>query len=245
MGWRARDTRVRRTFRNAAYIGGRYSVLSYFGMLHAARYGIDLSKLLARARAMQAACSADVDASVHPGLRLGAVLGSMALNGRNKLTLVTSPAIEGLGRWLEQLIAESTGKEGRGIVPVVGEPLVDPKHYGNARLFAYLRLDGADNDEVDKAINAIEAAGQPVVRYSLRDVFDLGAEIFRWQFATAVAGHVLGVQPFDQPNVQRAKDMTDQELERYDDACKATSRRSLSTRAAPRPSPCLSAARTA
>ena len=223
----ARDHRFRRAFRNPADIGGRYSVLSYFGMLPAALYGIDISKLLARARAMQAACSADVDASVHPGLRLGAVLGSMALNGRNKLTLVTSPAIEGLGRWLEQLIAESTGKEGRGIVPVVGEPLVDPKHYGNDRLFAYLRLDGDDNDEVDKAINAIESAGQPVVRYSLRDVFDLGAEIFRWQFATAVAGHVLGVQPFDQPNVQRAKDMTDQELERYYESGKSPSRRSI------------------
>ena len=225
----AREHRFRRAYRNPADIGGRYSVLSYFGMLPAALYGIDISKLMARARAMQTACSAEVDASVHPGLRLGAVIGSMALNGRDKLTVVTSPAIEGLGRWLEQLIAESTGKEGRGIVPVVGEPLVDPRHYGNDRLFAYLRLDGDDNDEADQAIEKIESAGHPVVRFSLRDPFDLGAEFFRWQFATAVAGHVLGVQPFDQPNVQRAKDLTDQELDRYYESGRAPSRRGVGT----------------
>jgi glucose-6-phosphate isomerase/transaldolase/glucose-6-phosphate isomerase len=223
----AREHRFRRAFRNPSDIGGRYSVLSYFGMVPAALHGIDISRLLARARAMQTACSAEVDASVHPGLRLGAAMGSMALNGRNKLTLVTSPAIEGLGRWLEQLIAESTGKEGRGIVPVVGEPLVDPQHYGDDRLFVYLRLDGDDNEAADKALEKIESAGQPVVRYSLRDTFDLGAEFFRWQFATAVAGHVLGVQPFDQPNVQRAKDMTDQELARYYESGKAPIRRSV------------------
>ena len=225
----ARDHRFRRAYRNPADIGGRYSVLSYFGLLPAALYGIDVSKLLARAWAMQTACSAEVDASVHPGLRLGAVMGSMALNGRDKLTVVTSPAIEGLGRWLEQLIAESTGKDGRGIVPVVGEPLVDPKHYGNDRLFAYLRLDSDDNEEADQAMGKIESAGHPVVRFSLRDTYDLGAEFFRWQFATAVAGHVLGVQPFDQPNVQRAKDLTDQELERYYESGKAPNRRGVGT----------------
>jgi glucose-6-phosphate isomerase/transaldolase/glucose-6-phosphate isomerase len=225
----ARDHRFRRAYRNPADIGGRYSVLSYFGMLPAALYGIDISKLLARARAMQTACSAEVDASVHPGLRLGAVIGSMALNGRDKLTVVTSPAIEGLGRWLEQLIAESTGKDGRGIVPVVGEPLVDPRHYGDDRLFAYLRLDGDDNKAADKAIKKIESAGHPVITFSLRDTFDVGAEFFRWQFATAVAGHVLGVQPFDQPNVQRAKDITDQEIERYYETGKAPNRRGVGT----------------
>ena len=225
----ARDHRFRKAFRNPNDIGGRYSVLSYFGMLPAALYGIDIAKLLARARAMQTACNAEVDASVHPGLRLGAVLGSMALNGRDKLTVVTSPAIEGLGRWLEQLIAESTGKDGRGIVPVVGEPLVDPKHYGDDRLFVYLRLDGDDNEEADQAIDKIESAGHPVVMFSLRDAFDLGAEFFRWQFATAVAGHVLGVQPFDQPNVQRAKDLTDQELVLYYESGKAPNRKGAGT----------------
>ncbi len=223
----AREHRFRRAFRNPADIGGRYSVLSLFGIVPAALYGIDIVRLLARARAMQAACSADVDAPVHPGLRLGAVIGSMALNGRDKLTLVTSHGVQSLGRWLEQLIAESTGKEGRGIVPVVDEPLMSPKHYGSDRLFVYLRLEGDDNKGTDQAIKKLESAGQPVVQISLRDAFDIGAEFFRWEFATAVAGHVLGVQPFDQPNVQRAKEMTDQELDRYYESGRPPSRRSV------------------
>ena len=125
------------------------------------------------------------------------------------------PAISSFGLWVEQLIAESTGKEGLGIVPVAGEPLASPNHYGDDRLFVYLRLDGDDNDETDDAIEAIESSGQPVVRLDLRDKYDLGAEFFRWELATAVAGAILSINPFDQPNVQAAKDMTESVLSQF------------------------------
>ncbi|MCL0029256.1 bifunctional transaldolase/phosoglucose isomerase, partial [Dehalococcoidia bacterium] len=223
----AREQRFRKVFKSHTDVGGRYSVLSDFGIVPAALYGIDVVRLLGRARAMQMACSAEVDALTHPGLQLGSVIGSMALNGRDKLTIVTSPGVESLGRWLEQLIAESTGKEGRGIVPVVNEPLMSPKHYGSDRLFAYLQVDGDDNEATDKAMKKLESAGQPVVKILLPDVFDLGAEFFRWEFATAVAGHVLGVHPFDQPNVQRAKEKTDQEIDRYYESGRRPSRKNV------------------
>jgi glucose-6-phosphate isomerase/transaldolase/glucose-6-phosphate isomerase len=143
-------------------------------------------------------------------------MGVLARQGRDKLTLVTSPSISSFGLWVEQLLAESTGKEGRGIVPVAGEPLVTPNSYGDDRLFVYLRLEGDSNSEIDAAIAEIETSGQPVVRLTLRDKYDLGGEFFRWEFATAVAGAVLNINPFDQPNVQAAKDMTDRVLAQFE-----------------------------
>ena len=143
-------------------------------------------------------------------------MGVLAQRGRDKLTLVTSPSISSFGLWIEQLIAESTGKEGMGIVPVAGEPLGAPNYYGDDRVFVYLRLDGDDNDESDKAVGAIQVSGQPVVRLDLRDVYDIGAEFFRWEMATAIAGSILGINPFDQPNMQAAKDMTENVLGQFE-----------------------------
>ena len=147
-------------------------------------------------------------------------MGALSQKGRDKLILVTSPAISSFGLWVEQLIAESTGKEGLGIIPVAGEPMLSPKHYGDDRLFVYLRLEGDDNAENDEAINEIEVSGQPVVRLELRDIYDVGAEFFRWEMATAVAGSILGINPFDQPNVQAAKDMTESVLGQFESSGK-------------------------
>ena len=143
-------------------------------------------------------------------------MGALAQQGRDKLTLVTSPSIGSFGLWVEQLIAESTGKEGKGIVPVAGEPLAAPDRYGADRLFVYLRLEEDDNAATDAAIDEIQSSGQPVVRLDLRDKYDVGAEFFRWEMATAVAGAVLGIHPFDQPNVQAAKDMTEGVLGQFE-----------------------------
>jgi glucose-6-phosphate isomerase/transaldolase/glucose-6-phosphate isomerase len=151
----------------------------------------------------------------NPGALLGAITGTMALLGRDKLTLVTSPAIDSFGLWLEQLIAESTGKEGKGIIPVVGEPLMEPADYGNDRLFAYLRLRNEQNSAIDRTIRSIESSGQPVILIELGDIYDLGGEFFRWEFATAVAGALLGIHPFNQPNVQAAKLATEQALQQF------------------------------
>ena len=200
---------------NPPDIGGRYSVLSYFGLVPAALMGVDLTTLLDRADRMREACASGVPAHDNPGAWLGAVIGTLASQGRDKSTIVTSPAIESFGLWAEQLIAESTGKEDKGVVPVAGEPLLGPEHYGEERLFVYLRLDGDDNAATDAAIDLIESSGQPLVRLSLRDRYDLGGEFYRWELATAVAGSMLGIHPFDQPNVQQAKDITARVLEEY------------------------------
>ena len=205
----------RRVFSNPSDIGGRYSVLSYFGMVPAALAGIDLLKLLDRADWMREGTSSNVPAHENPGAWLGAVMGVLAQQGRDKLTLVASPSIKSFGLWVEQLIAESTGKEGLGIVPIANEPLVEPKHYGDDRIFIYMRLEGDDNEETDAALSALEGAGQPVVRLDLRDKYDQGAEFFRWEMGTAISGAILGINPFDQPNVQAAKDMTDSVLRDY------------------------------
>jgi transaldolase/glucose-6-phosphate isomerase len=186
-------------------IGGRYSALSNFGMAPAAVAGVDVVELLERARRAADACRPDVDPRENPGLVLGAVLGVAALGGRDKVTLVASPAIAGLGAWLEQLLAESTGKDGRGLIPVDAEPLGEPDVYGLDRLFAYLRLTGDPNPGQDRAVEALEQAGHAVVRIDVPDRADLGAQFFRWEFATAVAGAVIGVNPFDQPDVEASK----------------------------------------
>ncbi|MFC2052430.1 glucose-6-phosphate isomerase [Chloroflexota bacterium] len=211
----AQNEGFRHTFLNLSDIGGRYSVLSYFGLVPAALIGIDITALLKRADVMQEGCESSVPVRENPGAWLGACIGTLALKGRDKLTIVTSPSINSFGLWVEQLIAESTGKEGTGIIPVVGEPLVEPKHYGDDRLFIYLRLENDDNSTTDAAVERIRSAGQPVVILRMRDEHDLGTEFFRWEFATAVAGAILGIHPFDQPNVQQAKDVTEALLQKY------------------------------
>ena len=200
---------------NPPDIGGRYSVLSYFGLVPAALIGVDLVKLLDRADCMREGCASCVPAHDNPGAWLGAVMSVLAKQGRDKLTLVTSPGVASFGLWVEQLLAESTGKEGTGIVPIAGEPLANAADYGEDRLFVYLRLEGDDNASADAGVKAIMESGQPVVRLELRDKYDMGAEFFRWEMATAIAGAGLGIHPFDQPNVQAAKDMTDSVMAQF------------------------------
>ena len=218
----AAQTGFRRAFLNPSNIGGRYSILSYFGLVPAALVGLDLIKLLDRADAMRQAVGPGVPARQNPAACLGLAMAVLARQGRDKLTLLTSPSVNSFGLWVEQLIAESGGKEGQGIVPVVGESLEQfgrsPDDYGDDRLFVYLRLNDDDNRACDAAIRAVHGAGQPVVRLDLADRYDLGAEFFRWELATAVAGAYMGINPFDQPNVQQAKDMTDEALSRFNAA---------------------------
>ena len=205
----------RRVFLNRPDLGGRYSVLSHFGLVPASLAGVDAGPLLDRADEMRELCAPGVPARENPGVVLGATLGAMALARRDKLTLVTSPGIDAFGQWAEQLIAESTGKDGKGIVPVVGEPVAATESYGRDRLFVYVRLDGDDNAKTDAAIGSVESAGHPVVTLRLRDRLDLGAELYRWELATAVAGAVLGVQPFDEPDVERSKRISERVLSEY------------------------------
>lgn len=204
----------KRIFLNQPDIGGRYSALSYFGMVPAALMGLDLKRLLRGAATMADACSVGAQANENPGAVLGTVMSECALAGRDKLTIVTDEKLSALGLWVEQLIAESTGKEGKGIVPVVGEPLGPISAYGNDRLFVSISV-GAQNEETKSKLKALEVAGHPVVYRSLSDVYDLGAEFFLWEMATAVAGWRLGINPFDQPNVQESKDATRALLDQY------------------------------
>ncbi|HLF04958.1 MAG TPA: glucose-6-phosphate isomerase, partial [Dehalococcoidia bacterium] len=205
----------RRVFLSPADIGGRYSVLSLFGLAPAALMGIDLPALLGRAEEMQSRCAPEVPAGHNPGAWLGAALGAMATHGRDKLTLACSPATASFGLWVEQLIAESLGKEGKGIVPVVDEPMAPPEGYGADRFFAYARLEGDDNAELDSRLERLAAAGQPVVCLEWRDRLELAGEFYRWEFATAVAGAMLGLNPFDQPDVQGAKDTSERVLRQF------------------------------
>ena len=211
----ARRERFRRVFTNPPDLGGRYSVLSYFGLVPAALTGLDTALLLERADWMRERCASSAVAHDNPGARLGAAMATLALQGRDKLTLVVSPSIGSFGLWAEQLVAESTGKEGKGIVPVAGEPLLAIDAYGNDRVFVYLRLEGDDNAETDAAVGRLESLTHPVVRLHLRDKYDIGAEFFRWEFATSVAGSLLGVHPFDQPAVQAAKYVAVRLMDQY------------------------------
>ena len=189
-------------------IGGRYSALSNFGMVPAAVIGVDTKRFLDRAAAMVRACGADVSVEDNPGAALGAVLGTAANAGRDKVTIIASPGIADLGAWLEQLLAESTGKIGKGIIPVDREHLTTPDIYGSDRVFVYVRLEsGADADQ-DAKVAALEQAGQPVVRIAMADIYDLGAEFFRWEIATAVAGSIIGINAFNQPDVEASKLVT-------------------------------------
>jgi transaldolase/glucose-6-phosphate isomerase len=206
----------RRVFFGLPSIGGRYSALSDFGMVPAAVMGLDVARLLGRAAEMTHACAASAPVEENPGAVLGIVMGVLAKNGRDKATLVASPAIHALGAWLEQLLAESTGKEGKGLIPVDREPLGAPEVYGVDRLFVYLRLTSAPDAEQDRRVEALERAGQPLVRITVDDPYDLGAEFFRWEFATAVAGAILHINPFDQPDVEASKLATRRLTDEYE-----------------------------
>jgi transaldolase/glucose-6-phosphate isomerase len=208
-GSKMQQVAERDRFRHIHYglpsIGGRYSALSNFGMVPAAIMGLDVEKFLDRTREMVAACAPSVAVEENPGVMLGIILGTAAKNGRDKVTIIASPGISDLGAWLEQLLAESTGKQGKGIIPVDREALGAPEVYGKDRLFAYLRLDSAPDAQQDAKLAAIEQAGQVVVRIAVADPDRLGQEFFRWEIATAVAGSIIGINAFNQPDVEASK----------------------------------------
>ena len=201
----AEADRFRKIFLGVPSIGGRYSALSDFGLAPAAAMGVDVAKFLDRTHEMVKVCGADVSARNNPGVILGALLGVAHNQGRDKITIIASPGIHDLGAWLEQLLAESTGKSGKGLVPVDREPTASPETYGDDRVFVYLRLDADADAEPDVAMEAIKDAGQPIVRIAVDDVYNLGQEFFRWEIATAVAGSIIGINPFDQPDVEASK----------------------------------------
>ena len=211
----ARDYGFGETFTNPPDIGGRYSVLSLFGLVPAALLGIDIPRLLDRAAGMAEQCRQQKDIEANPGAYLGAAMGSLAKTGRDKVTVIASPSLSTFGLWVEQLLAESTGKEGTGLIPIAQEPVLRPNAYGADRFFVSLKLKGDKNHRLDQAVQALVKAKQPVVQFDLRDRYDVGAEFFRWEFATAIAGHLLGIHPFDQPNVQESKDNTNRVLETF------------------------------
>ncbi len=211
----ARDHGFGQIFTNPADIGGRYSVLSLFGLVPAALLGLDMPRLLDRASDMATRCRMADNLEANPGAYLGAAMGSLAKQGRDKVTVVASPSLSTFGLWVEQLLAESTGKEGTGLIPIAQEPVLKPSAYGNDRFFVCLKLKGEKQPTLDRAVQALIKAQHPVLQFTLRDRYDLGAEFFRWEFATAVAGHVLGIQPFDQPNVQESKDNTNRVLSTF------------------------------
>lgn len=216
----AEQYNFRTTFLNDPTIGGRYSALSYFGLLPAALLGVDLPLLLDRAlngmyNGQECNCLIEGD---NNSARLGVIIGELAKLGRDKVTIITSPALASFGDWVEQLIAESTGKEGKGILPVVGEAIGAPEQYGDDRLFVYLRLDGDMTH--DMAINTLAEAGHPVVCLALKDLYDLGDQFFTWEMAIAAAGQRLGINPFDQPNVESAKVLAREMVAAYQESGK-------------------------
>ncbi len=207
----------RRVFRNPADIGGRYSALSYFGLVPAALIGADLDALLDRAERMVKACGPAVPVAKNPGVTLGAALGELAAKGRDKVTFVLSPRIADFGNWVEQLLAESTGKEGKGLMPVVGEPFGGPEVYGNDRVFVAMLLEDDTEIGIDAKLAALERAGHPVFRLPLKNALDLGGEFFRWEVATAICGMEMKINPFDEPNVTESKDNTSRLLKQYEE----------------------------
>ncbi|HEY3298431.1 MAG TPA: transaldolase, partial [Armatimonadota bacterium] len=205
----------RRIFLNPPDIGGRYSALSYFGLVPAAVFGADIDRLLERASRMAESCAPCVSPDSNPGIILGATMGELGLKGRDKVTIIAPPEIVGFEDWAEQLIAESTGKQGTGLVPITREPLMSPDCYGEDRQFIYLRKTGSENAEMDDKVRALEHAGHPVVLIHLDDEYDLGQEYFRWETAVASVGALLGIDAFDEPNVQESKDDTARILGEY------------------------------
>jgi transaldolase/glucose-6-phosphate isomerase len=210
----ARERGFRHLFKNPPDIGGRYSALSMFGLVPAAIIGIDCELLLQRAADMRRTCMAGVPGDINCGLSLGTVMGALHDQGRDKVTILAPRAIEGYSLWAEQLIAESTGKEGKGIIPIGDEPIGGPAAYSDDRLFVALHL--GEDAEFDESIAALKGAGHPVITFDLADKYDLAAEFFRWEFATAVAGAHLGIDPFDEPNVKESKDNTQAVLQQYE-----------------------------
>jgi transaldolase / glucose-6-phosphate isomerase len=206
---------LRAVFLNPPDIGGRYSALTYVGLVPASVIGLDLDALLASATAMLGLCR-EPDPAANPGVSLGLAIGTLAKSGRDKLTFLTDDPISSFGGWVEQLIAESTGKRGLGIVPVDLEPLGAVERYGSDRAFVRIALTGTDDRVRDDLAEALEAAGHPVIRIDIADPIDLGGEFVRWEVATAIAGAVLGIDPFDQPNVEEAKQLTRDVLDRHD-----------------------------
>jgi len=212
----AEADKFRRIFFGVPSIGGRYSAISNFGMVPAAVMGLDVAKFLKNTEKMVQACGASSAADSNPAVVLGNVLGVAANHGRDKITIITSPGISDLGAWLEQLIAESTGKIGKGIIPVDRERLAKPAIYGTDRVFAYLRLASKPNKAQDAAVAALEKAGHPVVRITLPNVYALGQEFFRWEIATAVAGSIIGINAFNQPDVEASKIETKKLTSQYE-----------------------------
>ena len=213
----AAQEKYREAFVNPADIGGRYSALSFFGMVPAALMGLDIGGLLAWGRGMALLCGPTMAIAQNPGVALGIVMGTAARSGRDKLTLITGPRLRPFGLWIEQLIAESTGKRGTGIVPIAGEPLGASEQYGDDRLFVRLRLHGGDPEEHDRdgKVERLRAAGHPIVTIRLANPQGIAAEFIRWEVATATAGAILGINPFDEPNVQQDKDATKALLQRH------------------------------
>ena len=214
---RAKALKFRHIFYGVPSIGGRYSVLSKFGLVPAAAIGVDVKRFLETTQTMVRACGPDTPPSDNPGVQLGIALGvSAAKLGRDKITIIASPGIEDLGAWLEQLMAESTGKQGKGLIPLAEEPLGDIASYGKDRFFAYLELDGHADPAQRAAADAFAKAGHPVAKITVKDVWSIGQEFFRWEIATAVAGAIIGINPFDQPDVEASKKKTTALTEEYE-----------------------------
>jgi transaldolase/glucose-6-phosphate isomerase len=207
----AKSSGFRKTFHADQGVGGRYSALTHFGLVPAALIGFDLDRLLERADWMMRQCTADVTGTRNPGLVLGAILGQAAVDGRDKLTFLADESVAPFGTWLEQLIAESSGKLGKGILPVVGEHVESPERYGTDRLFVYLRREG----KYDATVKALQDGGHPALVFNLADSYDIGAEFYRWEVAIAIACVVLGVNAFDQPDVQDSKERTKIKIDAY------------------------------
>jgi transaldolase/glucose-6-phosphate isomerase len=212
----AMEKQFRRIFSGRPDVGGRFSALSNFGMVPAAVLGVDCRRFLQSTREMVDACKPGGQISDNPGAVLGCILGVAANHGRDKLTLIAAPQLASIGAWLEQLIAESTGKQGKGVIPLDVEPRVDPGGYGDDRVFVYLSGDAPADQGQAQAVMQLELAGHPVIRISLADIYDLGQELFRWEIATAVIGAVIGVHPFDQPDVEASKIETRKLTEAYE-----------------------------
>ena len=213
---RAKEIGFREIFFGDPSIGGRYSILSNFGIVPAALMGVRIKEFLAHTLHMVHACGSDVSASENPALILGAILGTLGRSGRDKVTLVCSRDLEGFGAWAGQLLAESTGKQGHGLIPIVREAVLSSEGYGSDRVFIYIRSDSSIDHELDAKISALESADQPVVRISIPGIYNLGQEFFRWEAATAVAGAILGINPFDQPDVEASKNETRSLTDQYE-----------------------------
>ncbi len=215
MEQKAQELKFAHIFHGLPSIGGRFSALSNFGMVPAAIMGMDVKAFLQNAEAMVQACSGNLSPVENSGVLLGAILGVLSKNGRDKVTIVASPVVQSLGTWLEQLLAESTGKEGKGIIPIASETLSSTADYGDDRVFVYIKLGTKSSPSQDAGVGVLEKAGHPVVRIELPDTYHMGAEFFRWEIATATAGAVIGINAFNQPNVQESKDFTKEFLKEY------------------------------